>query len=232
MLRAEAVTLRRGAFSLAVPQFRAAPGEIVALLGLNGSGKSTWLLALAGILRPVAGTIRLGGGASLPPAVAYLPARAEDVVLGARRLLEVALTLALQGRSEEPEVVLRTVEAALDLPREDLEDPAEGTYRALCGLLATGAACLLLDEPTAALGPRAASTLRRSLRRLADQGMIVVCATHDPEIGRQADRCYRVADGGVQEDDVARAVADGVLAPPGLWPAVGLAPLLAEILRP
>ena len=236
MLEAETVRLRRGAFRLTVPEFRAAPGEIAAVLGRNGSGKSTLLLALAGILRPEAGEVRLAGEPCLPPHVAYLPARAEDAVLGARRLLEVSLTLGLQGRGDEdPQAVLRQVEGLLDLPREAEHDTAEGTYRALCGLVATGASCLVLDEPTARLLPRAQVALRRALRRLASFGRVVVVATHDPELARLADRCYRAEGGNVLPVGLEDAVRDGIVAQPPLWRAAGAAglrELLAELLGP
>ena len=236
MLEADAVSLRRGAFRLAVPEFRAAAGEIVAVLGRNGSGKSTLLLALAGILRPEAGEVRLAGGPCLPPHVAYLPARAEDAVLGARRLLEVSLTLGLQGRGDEdPQAVLRQVEDLLDLPRETEHDAAEGTYRALCGIVATGASCLVLDEPTARLLPRAQVALCRTLRRIASAGRAVVVATHDPALARLADRSYRAEGGKVLADSCEDAVRDGILAQPPLWRVAGaaeLGELLAELLGP
>lgn len=236
MLVAEAVSLRRGTFRLAVPDFRAAPGELVAVVGRNGSGKSTLLLALAGILQPTAGEIRLGAGPCLPPQVAYLPARAEDVILGARRLVEVSLTLSLQGRSEqEPAAALHEIESLLDLPREGEDDAAEATYRALCGLLATGADCFLLDEPTARLQPRAQAVLRRALRRLGAANRIVVVATHDVELGRLADRSYRTQDQAVLPDSVAQAVRDRVLAEPSLWSisqSEGAEGLLRELLAP
>ncbi len=221
MLKAEAVALRRGAFRLAVRNFRAAPGEMVAVAGQNGSGKSTLLLALAGILRPEAGEIRLAGGPCLPPQVAYLPARAEDAVLGARRLLEVSLTLSLQGLPEDPAQALHEIEALLDLPREDLADAAEGTYRALCGLAATKALCFVLDEPTARLAPRAQAVLRRSLMRLRAAGRIVVVATHDPELARMADRTYRAQDGEIRADSLGQAIRDRVLGEPSIWSAFG-----------
>jgi energy-coupling factor transporter ATP-binding protein EcfA2 len=231
MLEAVAVSLRRGGFRLEVPRFRATPGELVAVAGRNGSGKSTFLLALAGILHPAAGEIRLAGGPCLPPEVAFLPARAEDIVLGARRLLEVSVTLGLQGQTDlEPEAVLRRIEGLLDLPREDLEDAAEPVYRALCGLLATGARCLVLDEPTASLGPRAQAVLRRTFMRLRGQGHIVIVATHDPELARLADRWYRTERGELLEDSLDAAITDHVLKAPALWPAFGGQPV-DDVLR-
>ena len=231
MLEAVAVSLRRGAFRLEVPRFEALPGQMVAVAGRNGSGKSTFLLALAGILHPEAGEIRLAGGPCLPPTVAYLPARAEDIVLGARRVLEVALTLGLQGRAQEdPEIALREIERLLDLPREDLEDAAEPTYRALCGLMATGALCLVLDEPTARIGPRAQAVLRRAVGRLSSAGRIVVLASHDPELVRLADRIYRAEAGALVPDSLEALVGSHVLRRPELWSAFGRS-AAADVLR-
>lgn len=62
MLEVDGFTKRYGDFTAVDDlSFRADPGEIVGLVGPNGAGKTTTLRALAGILKPSAGTIRVGG---------------------------------------------------------------------------------------------------------------------------------------------------------------------------
>jgi len=217
MLTADGVTIRRGAYRLEVPAFRASPGECVAVVGQNGSGKSTWLLALCGVLGTAEGQIWLHGRPCRPPSAAYLPAQAEDALLGADRRQEVGLTLGLLGGTEEPDAVLRRAEALLDLPAEAAPpDAAERVYRVLCGLVATDAELFLLDEPTARVLPRAQAALRRAILRLCASGRTVVVATHDPELARLAQRVYRAAGGRLEPTTLAEAVAEGVLAAPDL----------------
>jgi len=224
MLTARGVTVERGPLRLSVAEFRVAAGELHVLCGRNGAGKSTWLETLAGLIEPLTGEIRCLEGPSRPPAVAFLPARAEDALLGARRALEVELTLALRGEpATRAEELGAEIDRLLDLPREGSDCRAERLYRVLYGLLATGARTLLLDEPTARVTPDARQWLYRSLGRLREAGYALVAATHDPELARRADVLWRAEAGRLVRDDLVSAVADGVLRAPqpgGLLPGI------------
>lgn len=226
MLSARDVELRRGPFLLRVPLFEAGPGQMHALVGRNGAGKSTWLLALAGMIEPCGGEIRCGGKRSAPPCVAYLPSRAEDAVLGARRSLEVELTLALRGApAEDATRKVAELDHVLDLPPEDEQSRHELLYRALYGLLATDARVLLADEPTSRISPDGRRQFYRSLDRLRGEGYLAVVATHDPELARRADRIWRVGDATVSPSDLSSVVGEGILRPPQPGAAMqGLAP--------
>ncbi len=239
MLLARAAALRRGQFALR-GDFKAAAGELHVLCGRNGAGKTSWLQLLSGRIEPDSGEVSCDGAPVGPPRVGYLPARAEDGVLGARRALEVETTLALRGDAQDPAQRLAELERLLDLPPERERGHGEIFSRALLGLLAMGPSTLVLDEPTSRLGPAARRDAYRVLLRLRLLGVAVVAATHDPELARLADRLWLVEDGVVRRVNLDHAVSCGALRAPEIGGAFpGLLPLdadasgvLRRILRP
>lgn len=185
--------------ALASLDLQVGTGEVYALLGANGAGKSTTLNLLLGFLRADSGSVRVDGidPASAPgearARIAYLP---EQVALyptlsGAENLGYFA---ALAGHP------LQTGELGELLSRAGL--PAEAHDRPLAGYskgmrqkvgiaiaLAKQAKVLLLDEPLSGLDPAAANEVTRLLRQVADGGVAVLLATHDLFRARQvADR--------------------------------------------
>jgi len=203
-----------------------APGW-TAIVGPNGAGKSTLLRALAGLLRPQAGTVWLGDRplASVPPAVrarqiAWLAQQGETtgdltvretVALG--RIAHLGL-LATPGPADD---------AAIDQAMVDTECAGWATRRlqALSGgerqrvllarALATGAPVLLLDEPTTHLDAPHQVALARLFRRLASSHTVVT-VLHDLPIAVHADRLLLLSAGAL--------VADGPPAQPALQQAL------------
>ncbi len=81
------IVVRRASFTLDVA-LRAASGEVLAVLGPNGAGKSTLLGVLAGLLRPDAGHVRVGGTTVADPAAAvHVPPHRRGVGLLAQQAL-------------------------------------------------------------------------------------------------------------------------------------------------
>ncbi|QHC59216.1 thiol reductant ABC exporter subunit CydD [Rathayibacter sp. VKM Ac-2760] len=171
-------------------------GTITALTGPSGSGKSTLLAALAGFA-PVTGSIALGGAA------VDVSTRRDWLAWSGQRpdLLPgtVGSNVALGSRSPEPERVARALAIAgceLD-PGRRID--ADGTglsggqaarvavARAVHRVLERGCAVLALDEPTAALDAESERALLAGLRGLADEGVIVLVATHRPATIAAAD---------------------------------------------
>lgn len=160
-------------------------GEILAVLGPNGAGKTTLLKLLAGILRPVAGTIRYEGKKGFPKAgrnaIAYLPQDptllfASDTV---REELDEMTSGTPDGAAATSELVERlSLGGLLDSHPYDLSG-GEQTRLALAKLLLLSPRVLLLDEPTAGLDPVAKTELCALLRELAKTGCGIVVATHD-----------------------------------------------------
>jgi energy-coupling factor transport system ATP-binding protein len=192
-----------------VPAFRGASltvhrGEIVAIMGRNGAGKSTLLATVAGIRKPLSGTVRVEGGVRL------VPQEPGDLLW--------AQTVADECRDADRDAhaapgTVRTLLAGLAPDVADGQHPrdlSEGQRLSLvlAVVLAGGPALLALDEPTRGLDYATKRRLVAVLRRLASEGRGVLLATHDVElVAEVADRMVVLADGDIVSDGPAREVA-------------------------
>jgi len=171
-------------------------GEVVALVGPNGSGKTTMLRLIAGGLAPLAGTIK-----RRPGRIAYLPQNPSALLHRPTVRAEVGLTLQRSGELEQPEVILSELgllSVANRCPR-DLSC-GERQRAALAAVLAGKPELVLLDEPTRGIDSSARRALVELVGRLRDRGAAVVLATHDAELRHAlADRVVQVGDGRVTE---------------------------------
>ncbi|MFE2144346.1 ABC transporter ATP-binding protein [Streptomyces sp. NPDC059456] len=193
-------------------------GEVTALMGRNGSGKSSLLWALQGSGPRKAGSVGVAGAdGSKPQDPGKLSAS------GARRLV------GLVPQTPTDLLYLESVRQELDQADTESQVPAGGTRaRAVLDRLAPGIAdhthprdlsegqklalvlaiqltaaprVLLLDEPTRGLDYRAKSELIRIVDDLAAEGRAVVISTHDVEfVARAADRVVVMAEGDVVAD--------------------------------
>ena len=205
-------------FTLEATSFQAKPGEIIAILGPNASGKSTLLKLIAGVLAPLSGRILLDGFLthSLTPRTR---AQRIAVVQQESRLLFPARVweFVLQGRHshgrslrfESKEDVLIAKNALAQVGAADLNDRWMGQISGgekqrviLARALAQQPLLLLLDEPTLHLDIAAQVGLLDALRRLAAENRYtVVVVTHelnlaaeyaDQVVLMQRGRCLRV----------------------------------------
>ena len=185
-----------------------ARGEIVALMGPSGVGKSTALRAVAALQAFDDGQIVVDGFAlapgPVPPESRLVPLRRRvGLVFQAHLLFEhlTALdnvTLALRhvlGRSRsQAEARATELLALLEVGARAGAWPSqlsggEAQRVAIARALAPDPHLLLMDEPTAALDPARRSALGATLRRLSEQGRGLLVATHDAEFARaHADR--------------------------------------------
>lgn len=191
-------------------------GEIVALVGRSGSGKSSLLRLLGGLETPregVAWRAEPRGPRALAAALAL--EYPERQLIGRTVLEDVGLALWVDGvpRPEREKMAVRALAAVgLSTERFATRIPAtlsEGEKRrvALAGLLAEPAQLLLLDEPTAGLDPEGRRALRAALDGLRARERTIVLASHDLDfVHAVADRVVVLARGA---GDVARVVADG-----------------------
>lgn len=213
--------------------FSASPGELVTILGANGSGKSTMLRCIAGIMVPTDGHVTVDGkeinrlsGQALRDtrmALGMIFQRANLVqrrtvlanvvtgTLGRHRTLMTAL--GRLPRSETPHALACLEEVGL----RGLADQRAGTLSggqaqrvSVARALAQRPRALLADEPVASLDPEAAEDLLRLLRRVSrDDGLAVVCVLHQPELARRyADRIIGLRRGRLIFDERPAQVAD------------------------
>ena len=192
------------------------PGEVVALLGENGAGKSTLIKILAGVHRPTAGTIEIGGDV-LPHGITAAEARAHGLAfvhqdLGLLDGLSVAENIAhVAGFSRRAGLISwrRQFRRASELlqrweidlhpatPVERLE-AAQRSLVAVARAVAADARVIVFDEPTAALPRHDVELLFGAIDRLKAAGVAVLYVTHRlPEVPRLAERAVVLRDGQV-----------------------------------
>lgn len=198
-------------------------GEFAALIGPNGSGKTTLLHCLAGLQRPSAGRVRIGGHdlARAPVAARGLlgfavdPARLPPLLSGRECLRLFAGT---RGLREVPVPTLALAELLNLGPMLDrrVGQYSLGTRQKLAialGLLGEPP-LLVLDEPLNGLDPLSAYALKRHLQQLAhERRTTVLLATHSIDVAeRFIDRALLLVDGRLRRD----------------WPAPELAAIRAD----
>jgi putative ABC transport system ATP-binding protein len=182
------------------------PGRMAALSGSSGSGKTTLLSVAGGLLEPTRGTATYAGeptwrGTGDPgPEIAFvLQVYGLVPILSARENVSVAL----RARGVAPAEAAARAEAALaelhigDLGDRQVEELSGGQLQrvAVARALVVDAAVLLADEPTSELDTTTAGLVMRLLRARAEQGAVVVVATHDPDVAELCDDHHRLADG-------------------------------------
>ncbi|MGE5816066.1 MAG: ABC transporter ATP-binding protein [Acidobacteriota bacterium] len=204
MIRFRQLTKRFGA-QLAVESLtlEVGAGEVVALLGPNGSGKTTSLKAAAGLIRPSSGDVLIGEPprSSSDPlarrACSYLPQKvAFPDALSGREVVD--FYRAIRSVPEERvDLVLRF--ASLNGASERLVGTYSGGMVQRLGLavaMLPDAPALLLDEPTAALDPDGLCAFYGLVERRRSSGQSVLFTSHQlGDVERLADRFAVLVDG-------------------------------------
>ena len=193
-------------------------GEVLALLGPNGCGKTTLLKTVLGLLPALAGSVRLQGRAlaawplaERARAMAYVP-QGQASTFGF-----TALEMVLMGRTAHLGLIARPGAKDRAIAQQALErlgiahlaarsvheiSGGERQLVLIARALAQQPQAVLLDEPTASLDFGNQGLVMRAIRALAQEGLAVLFTTHDPNQAlRCADRALlmregRVLDGG------------------------------------
>jgi ABC-type multidrug transport system ATPase subunit len=178
--------------ALADVSFTAAPGTLTAVIGLSEASTSALADVLGGAVQPSAGTVDFGGhnvaADFVRPRVAVVP---RHDLLHPQLTVEQALRYSAELRftpstsADRRDEVVRSVIDDMELSSlrtvqlKNLTAEQRKTASLAVELL-TSPALLVLDEPTAGLDPAAQQHLKATLRRLADDGRVVVVATTSP----------------------------------------------------
>ena len=186
-------------------QLEVSAGERVAIIGSSGSGKSTLLHLLAGLDKPDAGEVRVGGEL-LNGLSEKARARVRNQHLGFvfqfhhllpefSALENVAVPLLLAKRSvDEARARAEELLAQVGLAARMTHRPAKlsGGERqrvAIARALANRPGCVLMDEPTGNLDPQTAQEVEGYLQQLnRELGIAFVMVTHDHQLAKRMDR--------------------------------------------
>src|SRR5437588_4343825 len=174
-----------------------APGEVLGLLGPNGSGKTTALRLVLGFLRPTAGRATVAGhdcwadGVRARRHIAYLPGelRLYENMTG-RQLVRFLGELRGDEHRADVGALARLFDIDLDRPIAHLSSGMKRKV-ALLQVLVPRSPLLILDEPTNALDPTMRDELLAQLRQARDGGQTVVFSSH--VLGEVEQVCDRVA---------------------------------------
>jgi ABC-type multidrug transport system ATPase subunit len=178
------------------------PGELVALVGHNGSGKSTFLRLVAGLLEPSDGVLVVAnapaGSVRARAEVSFVPDQPvlyDDLSVNEH----IEYTARLHGEADWPEradallEVLDLAHRANDLPSQFSRGLRQKTSLVL-GLVRPFSV-LLIDEPFVGLDPSGQTALTELLVEAASAGAAVLVATHQLSFLDYASRCVALRDG-------------------------------------
>ncbi len=185
-----------------------AAGEIVALVGDNGAGKSTVVQCLAGVVEPTAGRILLKGrpvrlsspldarahGIDVVPQDLALAARQPvymNVFLGRELIKGPLRRLDRPAMAAQTSALLSELDVHLDNPARPIRDLSGGQRQAVAIARAVHWAqqLVLMDEPTAALGVAETARVEELILRLRERGRAILLVSHSlDQVLRLSDR--------------------------------------------
>jgi len=228
LLTASAVSKNYGGIvALSRADFSARAGEVHALLGENGAGKSTFIQILAGAVRPNSGTVALGGqpyrprnpqaarGAGISPVFQELSLipdlTVEQNIWFRREPLSFARTVRARALREATEALFAKHQFPTIRPDQELRrlTLADRQLVEIAKALSADPRVLILDEATSALGPRETEWLLGLSQGLAKAGTLVIYISHRlGEVRQIADRITVFRNGATVAAYDTRAIDD------------------------
>jgi iron complex transport system ATP-binding protein len=203
-------------------------GELVAVIGRNGIGKSTLLRTVAGIQKPLSGSIRCSGrlvtdfgGPELAEKIAYVstePVKVSNMTVYDLVSLGRYPYTNLFGniRDEDQEAVSEALQKVSlpDFAGRYVAELSDGERQKImiARILAQNTGILLMDEPTAFLDVRSKFEILHLLYRLSrDEGKTIVFTTHDLNMAiRHSDRIWLILGNGMVEGSPEDLMLDGL----------------------
>src|SRR3954468_6230341 len=219
LLRTQNLTKRYGSFTaLDDLTFAVAPGEVVGLLGPNGSGKTTALRLVLGFLRPSSGRAVVNGldcwsdSVAVRRLVAYLPGelRLYESMTG-RQLVRFLGQLRGERSNGEVDALARAFEIDVDRPLANLSSGMKRKV-ALMTVLVPRTPLVIMDEPTNALDPTMRDLLLEQVRQAKNRGQAVLFSSHVlAEVERVCDHVLILQRGKLVHEQVMAELQEGRL---------------------
>jgi putative ABC transport system ATP-binding protein len=207
------------------------PGEMIAIMGTSGSGKSTMMNILGCLDRPTGGSYALDGervdGLGKDALADIRNTKIGFVFQGFNLLartsaldnVELPLLYDRSDRKQDTRALARAALGKVGLGDRLDHDPSElsgGQQQrvAIARALVTSPALLLADEPTGNLDTRTSIEVMALFQALNEQGVTVALVTHEPSIAQYARRIFELRDGRVVRDEavIGRRIAADDLA--------------------
>jgi len=190
-------------------------GDFISIIGPSGSGKSSLLLTLGGMLAPTSGTVTIDGE-SIYDLTPNERARLRHEKIGfvfqtfnlipyLSALQNVQLPLLLGGKEEQEqkeraEQLLERVELGNRMDHTPPELSIGQQQRcALARMLANDPSIIFADEPTGNLDPETGKNMMSFFHELSEEGRTIIMVTHDMEIAKQSKRIFAIHDGKLNE---------------------------------
>jgi ABC-2 type transport system ATP-binding protein len=182
---------------------KVATGEVVAVIGPNGAGKSTTLEMILGLRQPDGGTVTYW--TEEPRREIGVQLQQTPFFPGLTALENLKVFAAFYGLrlTQEQALALLSRCKLADVARTEASRLSGGQQKrlAIAVALVHSPKVIFLDEPTAALDPRARHEVRELIRSVAKEGTAVVFTSHEmEEVGRLADRVVLICEGQVRAD--------------------------------
>ena len=196
-------------------------GEFVAVLGHNGSGKSTFAKHLNAILQPNEGTVTVCGIDTRDEGMLYEIRQEVGMVFQnpdnqiVATIVEEDVAFGPENLGVEPAQIRKRVDEALEevgmseYKRHAPHQLSGGQKQrvAIAGIIAMRPRCIVLDEPTAMLDPKGRREVMRTIKRLnREHGITVVLITHYMEEAAECGRVVVMNDGQILFDGVPQEV--------------------------
>jgi ABC-type lipoprotein export system ATPase subunit len=213
-------SFRRGSetiHALAGINLNLAPGEIISVVGRSGSGKTTLLNQVGCLDRPTRGSLVISGTEVTGLKERELVRFRRDHVGFIFQLFYLIPTLTVEenirlpllfARKHDEQRVAELIErVGLGKVRRALPRQLDGGDMqrvAIARALVNRPKLLLADEPTGRLGKGARGAICRIFHELADSGLGVIVATHDPVLADEADRIVEFSDGRVVRESTVK----------------------------
>lgn len=203
-------------YALRDVSFQIKQGEFVSIMGPSGSGKSTCMNMIGCLDKPSSGTVKIDGKETAlmnENELAVLRNKTVGFVfqqyflLPSMSVLEnVMLPLRYAG-IPRAQIMQTATEALKKVGLENRMNhrPHElsGGQKQRVAIARATVTCpkiILADEPTGALDSETGRSVMHMFREINETGTTVVIVTHDPGIGKSADRCIKILDGLIQND--------------------------------